>query len=151
MIAPVKPRKRNVAKAVSQKNQGLRGLLYRCQAQRAAIEVLDALGASSAVVILNKEEAVEAISGVIASVMTDARGLQATVSQIASREESSASRQRRLKLLHDWLDANLVRFERKLDKCAEAAVKAVPNLGWSPSMVRREISTYRKQQKLDGC
>ena len=151
MIAPVKPRKRRVMKAARPKAQGLRGLLYNNQAQMAAAQVVDALKTSTAAVILNQEEAIEVISTVMAGVMADARGLQAAVSQIASRAESSASRQRRLGLLHDWLDGNLQRFKGRLEKCAGAAVKEVPSLGWSSSMVRREISNYRKQRKLDGC
>jgi hypothetical protein len=151
MIAPVKPAKRRVTKAAGPKAQGLRGLHYSIQAKRAAAQVVDALKASTAAVILNQEEAIEVISAVMAGVMADARGFQAAVSQIASRAESSASRQRRLGLLHDWLDGNLERFRGRLEKCAEAAVKAVPSLGWSPSMVRREISNYRKLRKLDGC
>lgn len=151
MIAPVKPRKRRVTKAARPKAQGIRGLLYRTQAETAAKRVLDVLGASTSAVILNSDEAMRVISGVMAGVMAEARGLQATVSQIASREELSASRRRRLGLLHDWLDVNLERFRGRLDACAETAVKTVPGLGWSSSVVRREIAAYRKRRKLDGC
>ncbi len=151
MIVPVKPRKRRVMKAARPKAQGLRGLLYSNQAQMAAAQVVDALRASTAAVILNQQEAIEVISAVMAGVLADARGFQATVNQITSRAQSSASRRRRLGLLHEWLDKNLVRFRGRLDMCADAAVEAVPGLGWSSSMVRKEISKYRKQRKLDGC
>jgi hypothetical protein len=151
MIAPVMPRKRKATSADRPKRQGLRGLLYSSQEQRAAKQVLAALDASSVTVILDRERAEKVVAGVMAVVMADARSMQATVSQIGSRKESSESRQRRLILLHGWLDRNMDRFKGRLDKCAEAAVKEVRGLGWSYSSIRREISSYRTRRKLDGC
>lgn len=151
MIAPAKPRKRGVARAETPKRQGLRGLLYDSQEQGAAKQVMAALDASNVAVILDREKAQTVIAGVMSRVMANARSLQATVSQIGSRAQASESRQRRLRMLHEWLDKNLDRFKGKLDKCADAAVEAVPGLGWSPSVVRREISKYRTRRKLDGC
>ncbi len=151
MIAPVRARRRAAAKPGGPKSSGLRALLYHTQAQRAARRLLEALEATGVAVILDRAEVELVMADVIAEEMADARGMSATVSQMASREDATASRQRKLVLLHCWLDTNLARFSGRLEDCAESAVASLRGLGWSVSTVRREISLYRRNRKLDGC
>ena len=151
MIAPARARRRVAAEPGSPKSRGLRELLYHTQAQRAAERLLEALEATGVTVILDRAEAERVTAAVIAQEMAGARGMSATVSQMASREDATASRQRKLALLHRWLDTNLDRFSGRLDACAESAVASLRGLGWSVSTVRREISLYRTNRKLDGC
>ena len=75
-------------------------------------------------------------------------GLMSRVNQNKSRDSARKNKAVKISKLHDWLEQNIDRYRKKLDLCAEHAVKQIEDLGMSEGAVKKYITAYRKEKKL---
>jgi len=71
---------------------------------------------------------------------------QKAVMSRVNQDKSRAQPRARIELLYAWLDQNISKYYKRLEDCAEDAVKQIPKLGMKPGTVKRHITAYRNKK-----